>query len=59
MDVEWDARAQAMTSMAGGAALLTCVLPSTVRAHVAVTAWLKDGEPLVPMAAEAGRFTNN
>lgn len=59
MDVEWEAHAQASTSVAGGAALLSCVVPGTVRAHVAVTAWLKDGEPLAPIAAEAGRYTKN
>lgn len=59
MDVAWEARAQASPSVAGGAALLACVAPAGARAHVAVTAWLKDGEPLAPIAAEAGWYTVN
>lgn len=58
MDVQWEAHAQASSSVAGGAALLACIVPTTVRAHVTVTAWLKDGEPLAPIAAEAGTYTN-
>lgn len=58
MDVPWEARAQSSASVAGGAALLACAVPATVRGHVAVTAWLKDGEPLAPIAAEAGAYSN-
>ncbi|XP_052750182.1 cell adhesion molecule Dscam2-like [Galleria mellonella] len=54
MDAPWEVRVQSSHGVAGGAALLTCAVPATVRSHVTVTRWFKDGAVLAPMAAEAG-----
>ncbi|XP_022821445.1 Down syndrome cell adhesion molecule-like protein Dscam2 [Spodoptera litura] len=54
MDVSWDVRVQSSHGVAGGAALLTCTVPSIVKNHVTVSRWFKDGNVLAPLAAEAG-----
>ncbi|XP_075984284.1 cell adhesion molecule Dscam2-like isoform X2 [Anticarsia gemmatalis] len=54
MDVPWEVRVQSSHGVAGGAALLTCTVPATVRHHITVTRWFKDGGVLAPLAAEAG-----
>lgn len=56
MDVPWEVRVQSSHGVAGGAALLTCSVPSTVRHHMTVTRWFKDGGVLAPLAAEAGTY---
>ncbi|KAJ0182202.1 hypothetical protein K1T71_001571 [Dendrolimus kikuchii] len=53
MDVAWEVHVQSSHGVAGGAALLTCTVPSAVRSHVTVTRWFKDGSVLAPLAAEA------
>lgn len=55
MDVPWDVRVKSSHGVAGGAALLTCTVPSIVKNHVTVTSWFKDGIVLAPLAAEAGK----
>ncbi|KAF9420368.1 hypothetical protein HW555_003429 [Spodoptera exigua] len=55
MDVAWDVRVQSSHGVAGGAALLTCTVPSIVKNHVTVSRWFKDGNVLAPLAAEAGK----
>ncbi|KOB69230.1 Uncharacterized protein OBRU01_17166 [Operophtera brumata] len=54
MDEPWDVSVQSSHGVAGGAALLTCLAPSAVRSHVAVTGWFRDGVPVPPIVAEAG-----
>ncbi|XP_052738064.1 cell adhesion molecule Dscam2-like [Bicyclus anynana] len=54
MDVPWDVRVQPTHGVSGGAALMTCAAPPTVRAHVTVTRWFKDGAVLAPLVGDAG-----
>ncbi|XP_045772179.1 Down syndrome cell adhesion molecule-like protein Dscam2 isoform X1 [Maniola jurtina] len=54
MDVPWDVRVQPTHGVSGGAALMSCAATASVRAHVTVTRWFKDGAVLAPMLADAG-----
>ncbi|CAK1602580.1 unnamed protein product [Parnassius mnemosyne] len=54
MDVPWEVRIQPTHGVAGGAALLTCAPTSSVKTHIVVTRWFKDGVGLAPMATDAG-----
>ncbi|XP_068626569.1 cell adhesion molecule Dscam2-like [Battus philenor] len=54
MDVAWDVRIQPTHGVAGGAALLTCAPTASVKAHMVVTRWFKDGVVLAPMASDSG-----
>ncbi|XP_072938506.1 cell adhesion molecule Dscam2-like [Epargyreus clarus] len=54
MDVPWEVRVQPTHGVAGGTALLTCAASASVRSHVSVTRWFRDGAVLSPMSGDAG-----
>ncbi|CAG5008727.1 unnamed protein product [Parnassius apollo] len=54
MDVPWVVEIKPTHGVAGSAALLTCAPTSSVKTHIVVTRWFKDGVGLAPMATDAG-----
>ncbi|XP_038220869.1 Down syndrome cell adhesion molecule-like protein Dscam2 [Zerene cesonia] len=56
MDVAWEVRAQPTHGVAGGVALLSCTAPPSVRPHVTVTNWYRDGAVLSSIDEDTGPF---
>ncbi|CAG9581983.1 unnamed protein product [Danaus chrysippus] len=56
MDVPWEVQVQPTHGVSGGAALMTCAPSASVRAHVTVTRWIKDGAVLPPVPEAGGGY---